>query len=112
MKRVRTLEAKSITPVHQEILRAMKSSVTEQPSRLTAAGPTVLLRQIMTIEEGDSKEAYSRAMCELTSARWIISISQNPGAGLARYRLSDDADLYVRKLDSKKVSKEMARSHA
>lgn len=108
----KVLEAKDVTPVQQSILRAVVSSAKDHPSRLTATGPTVLLRQILTIEDNENKEDYKIAMIGLVSARWIIGISKNPNSGLASYRLSHTADLYIRKLDSKMVSKEMARSHA
>lgn len=97
MKKV--LNVEDLTPVHQAIMTAIQSSGTEAPSHLTARGPSALLQQIMPNEMSDGGEAvYLPAMSALIRNRWVLVVSPDTVSGLARYRLSHDADIYIRQL--------------
>lgn len=98
MKKV--LNAEDLTSVHQAIMKAVQSSAAEAPSRLTARGPLALLRQVLPREmkEDGGEASYVLAVTALIRNRWILVVSPDAFSGLARYRLSHEADIYLRQL--------------
>jgi hypothetical protein len=93
------LKSEELTATHRTIMQAVQSSMVSAPSHLTARGPLTLLNQILPNEmKQDGAAEYMPAITGLIHSRWLLVVNQDPFSGLARYRLSHDADIYLRQL--------------